>query len=145
VVGGGDDMEIEDVAAEVVDAVFKVHTALGPGLLESAYEACLIHELQKRGLRCARQVAMPLEYDGACIDTGFRLDVVVEDAIILELKAVEQVLPIHQAQLLTYLKLSGHSIGFLVNFNVKHMRDGIRRMVLNNPTDPLRAPSRPSR
>lgn len=138
-------MDIEKVAAIIVDAAFKVHTALGPGLLESAYEVCLVHELQKRGLRCARQVVLPIEYDGEQVDAGFRMDVIVEDVVVVEVKAVEQFAPIHQAQLLTYLKLSKITLGFLINFNVIHLRHGIKRMVNNCSTSPLRAPSRPSR
>ena len=138
-------MDIEKVAAEIVDAAFKVHTALGPGLLESAYETCLVHELRKRGLRCARQVVLPIEYDGEQVDAGFRLDVIVEDVVIVEIKSIDQFAPVHQAQLLTYLKLSKVTLGFLINFNVTHLRDGIKRMVHNCPTSPLRAPSRPSR
>ncbi|MEI8242969.1 MAG: GxxExxY protein [bacterium] len=138
-------MDIEKVAAEIVDAAFKVHTALGPGLLESAYEACLLHELRKRGLRCARQVVLPIEYDGEQIDAGFRLDAIVEEVVIVEIKAVDQVAPVNQAQLLTYLSLSKLTIGFRINFNVAHLRDGIKRIVHNCPTSPLRAPSRPSR
>ena len=138
-------MDIEKVAAEIVDAPFKVHTALGPGLLESAYEACLVHELRKRGLQCERQVVLPIEFDGEKVDAGFRSDVMVEDAVIIEIKAVEQVVPVHQAQLLTYLKLSKRSLGFLINFNVAHLKDGLQRVVLNHSTSPLRAPSRPLR
>ena len=138
-------METENVASEILNAAFAAHTALGSGLLESAYEACLLHELRKRGLRCARQVVLPIEYDGERIDAGFRLDVLVEDVVIVEIKAVEQIVPVHEAQLLTYLKLSKITLGFLINFNVTHLRDGIKRIVLNHPTNPLRDPSRPSR
>ncbi len=135
-------MDVEEVAAEVVHAAFAVHTALGPGLLESAYEACLLHELRKRGLQCARQVVVPVEYDGEQVDAGFRLDLVVEDAVIVEIKAVEQVMPVHQAQVLTYLKLRHLTVGFLINFNVAHLRDGVKRLVCNCPSSPLRGPSR---
>jgi len=137
-------MDIEKVAAEIVDAAFKVHTALGPGLLESAYEACLLRELRKRGLSCRAQEAVPIVYDGKPIDAGFRLDLLVEAAVIVELKAVDHVLPIHQAQILTYLKLRNLTLGFLINFNVAHLKDGLQRIVLNHPTKSLRAPSRPS-
>lgn len=107
-----------------------MHKALGPGLLESAYEECLCYELKLRGLAFRRQVDLPLTYKGIKLDCGYRLDVVVEDAVLLELKCVEKVLPIHEAQLLTYLRLSGIRIGLLMNFNVPVMRDGIVRRVL---------------
>ena len=126
--------ELDRIAAMVVDAAYKVHSQLGPGLLESTYEACLEHELKKRGLTVARQVPQPVHYDDIVIDTGYRLDLIVNDAIIIELKAVENLLPIHQAQLLTYLKLSGRTLGFLINFNVPLIKNGIRRLVRNHPT-----------
>lgn len=107
----------------------KVHSALGPGLLESAYEACLVHELHKVGFHVASQLALPVVYDGIQIDVGYRIDLLVNDSIIVELKAVEKLLPIHQAQLLSYLKLSGKRIGLLINFHELHLRDGIKRMV----------------
>ena len=120
--------QIDRIAKEVVDAAFKVHSSLGPGLLESAYETCLAHELTKRGYRVERQKAQPVIYDGLEIKVGYRLDLLVEDLIIIELKAVEQLAPIHQAQLLTYLKLSSKQLGFLMNFNVPMIKDGIRRI-----------------
>ena len=107
----------------------KVHTALGPGLLEAAYEACLLFELHKRGLKAVGQVELPVVYEGVKIDVGYRLDLLVEDAVIVELKAVDKLLPIHHAQLLSYLKLSGKTTGLLVNFHVEHLRDGLKRMV----------------
>jgi GxxExxY protein len=119
------------VSGAIVDAAFKVHTALGPGLLESAYEACLAHELRKRGYDVVTQVLLPVVYDGQIIDAGYRLDLMVNDLVIMELKAAEKVLPIHEAQLLSYLKLSGKPIGLIINFNVQHLRDGITRRVLN--------------
>jgi GxxExxY protein len=122
-------MEINEISGQVVDAAMKVHSALGPGLLENAYEACLEHELNKRGLRVERQVELPVVYDGVQIDLGYRLDLVVEGAVIVELKAVEKIAPIHEAQLLSYLKLSNKKIGLLINFNVLHLKDGIKRMV----------------
>jgi GxxExxY protein len=121
-------MEVNDVSGAVVDAAMKVHTVLGPGLLESAYEACLAHELRKRGHTVGIQVLLPVDYDGIHIDAGYRLDLLVDDTVIVELKAVEALAPIHQAQLLTYLKLSGRKVGLLVNFNVPHLKDGIKRM-----------------
>ena len=107
----------------------KVHTSLGPGLLESVYELCLAHELTRSGMRTARQTALPVTYDGMEIEGGFRADLVVEGLVIVEVKAVEKILPVHQSQLLTYLKLSGLKLGYLLNFNVPHLRDGIRRVV----------------
>ena len=107
----------------------KVHTALGPGLLESVYEKCLKHELVKRGLRVESQIWLPVMYDGIPIEGGYRIDLLVEGVVLIELKVVEQLLPIHKAQLLSYLKLSNKTIGLLINFNVVHLRDGIRRVV----------------
>ena len=113
----------------MVDSAIKVHKILGPGLLESAYEACLAHELTKRDLQLQTQVALPLKYESVILDVGYRVDIFVERKLILELKVVEQFLPIHEAQLLSYLKLSGCKLGFLLNFNVYRMKDGIRRIV----------------
>lgn len=121
--------ELEAVASSVVDAVYTVHRALGPGLLESAYQACLIHELRKRGLRIRCEVSMPVPYDGIEIDAGYRMDILVEGAIVVQNKVVQTLAPIHEAQLLTYLKLAGLRIGFLVNWNVPLIKNGIRRMV----------------
>jgi len=108
-----------------------VHSALGPGLLESAYEACLAHELARRSFRVQRQVALPVTYHGVQIDAGFRIDLLVQDLVIVELKAVSEIAPIHEAQLLSYLKLSGCSVGLLINFHVVHLKDGIKRLVNN--------------
>jgi GxxExxY protein len=124
-------MNINEVSGSVVDAAMKVHTALGPGLLESAYEACLLHELRKRGRKVLSQVVLPVVYDGVKIDVGYRIDLLVEDVVIVELKAVEKLLPIHDAQLLSYLKLGGYRLGLLINFNVLHLKDGIKRKVNN--------------
>lgn len=120
-------MKTDAIAAEIVDSAFKIHKELGPGLLESAYETCMEHELIRRGFTVERQKPQPVYYDGIMIDTGYRLDLLVNDSVIIELKAVEQTLPIHQAQLLTYLKLSCKSLGFLINFNVPVIKEGIRR------------------
>ena len=120
-------MNINDISGAVVDAAMKVHTAFGPGLLESAYEACLKHELSKRGFKVLSQVILPVIYDGVEVDADYRLDLLVEDAVIVELKAVERLLPIHEAQLLSYLKLSGRKVGLLINFNVEHLKNGIKR------------------
>ena len=122
--------EEERVAALIVDAAIKVHRALGPGLLESVYEACLAHELMQRGLTVETQVPVPIRYEGLILDGGLRLDMLVGGAAVIELKAVEKLLPVHDAQLLTYLKLSGRRLGFLLNFNVPVMKDGISRFVL---------------
>jgi len=123
-------MNSNSVTEAVIGAAIKVHTALGPGLLESAYEACLDHELRKRGYDVKTQLILPLIYDGLQVDAGYRIDMMVNDIIILELKAVEKVLPIHEAQLLSYLKLSGRKVGLLLNFSVTLMRNGITRRVL---------------
>ena len=112
-----------------MECAFKVHTKLGPGLLESAYEICLFHELRKRGLQVSCQVSLPIEYDGIKLDAGYRLDMLVNESVIIELKSVDSLLPIHTAQLLSYLKLSGKKLGLLINFNVVHLRQGIKRVV----------------
>jgi GxxExxY protein len=122
--------ETDKVAAEIVDAAFTVHTTLGPGLLESVYELCLVHELDKRGLKVNRQVSLPVVYDGLHLDAGLRLDLVVENLVVVELKAVEMLLPIHKAHVLTYLKLSGYRLGLLVNFNAVLIKQGIQRLAL---------------
>jgi GxxExxY protein len=122
--------ELDRVAKQVVDSAFKVHTALGPGLLESVYEICLAHELRSRGLQVEKQVVLPVIYDGIRIDGGLRLDLVVQQQLIVEIKAVEQMLPVFDAQVLTYLRLTGKRIGLLVNFNVPRIKDGIKRMIL---------------
>ncbi len=122
-------MELNELSGHLVDAAMKVHTALGPGLLESAYEACLMHELHKRGLNVSAQVRMPINYDGLKIDAGYRIDLMIEDRLIVEIKAVERILPIHEAQLLSYLKLSGKKLGLLINFNVVRLKHGIKRII----------------
>ena len=122
--------ETDRIAKEVVDAAFKVHSALGPGLLESVYEVCLAHELKKRGLKFQTQVAFPINYDDVILDAGLRIDLLVENQLVVELKAVETMLPLFDAQLLTYLKLTKMRLGLLINFNVPKIKDGIRRIVL---------------
>ena len=124
-------MKPNEISGVIVDAAMKVHSALGPGLLESAYEACLRHELVKRGLKCECQVALPVVYDGEVVDLGYRIDLMVADTVIVELKAVAALMPIHEAQTLSYLRLSGRPIGLLINFHVPHLKDGIRRFVNN--------------
>ncbi len=122
-------MEIDQITGEIVDAAMKLHTALGLGLLESVYETCLKHELVKRGLKVSSQVWLPVVYDGITIDGGYKIDLVVEDAVLVELKVVEHLLEVHKAQLLSYLKLADKKAGLLINFNVVHLRDGIKRLV----------------
>lgn len=112
---------------EIIAAAIEVHRRLGPGLLESPYEACLVYELRKRGLKALCQVGLPVIYDEVKIDVGYRIDVLVEDAVVIELKAVEKVIPVHEAQLISYLKLSGKKVGLLINFNVTRLKDGITR------------------
>jgi GxxExxY protein len=124
------DREIERLAKEIVDSAFKVHKELGPGLLESVYEACLAHELRKRGLRVDTQLELPVRYETVRLDVGFRLDLLVENEIIVELKAVETMNPLFEAQLLTYLKLTGKRLGLLINFNVPLIKKGIKRLIL---------------
>lgn len=118
------------VAKQVVDAAFAVHSRLGAGLLESVYEACLVYELRKRRLPVLSQVKIPVVYDSMRLEVGFRIDLLVEHCVIVELKAVESIAPVHKAQLLTYLKLSGHRLGLLINFNVPLIKDGIQRIIL---------------
>jgi GxxExxY protein len=117
------------LTSEIIAAAIEVHQRLGPGLLESAYEACLVHELRKRGLGVLSQVGLPVIYDEVTLDVGYRIDILVEDRVIIELKAVEKVSPLHEAQLISYLKLSGMKVGLLLNFNVNRLKDGIKRLV----------------
>ena len=120
----------EAVARAAVDAALPVHKVLGPGLLESAYEHCLAHEISRRGLAIQRQVALPIVYEGEKLDAGYRLDLVVDGAVIVEIKSVDALAPIHDAQVLTYLKLSGLRVGLLMNFNVALFKQGLKRFVL---------------
>jgi len=120
---------VNDITGAVVNSALKVHSALGPGLLESAYQACLAHELRKRGLEVATQVSLPVVYEGERLELGYRIDLVVANRVVVEVKSVEALHPIHQAQLLSYMRLSGLAVGLLINFNVLHLRDGIKRMV----------------
>jgi len=132
---------IETIGSDIVDCAIKVHQVLGPGLLESAYQHCLAHELRKRNRRALTEVTLPIVYDGETIDAGYRIDVLVDDLVIVENKAVENLLPIHEAQLITYLKLKNLHLGFLLNWNVKLMKHGIKRVVYNL-TSPSPYPSR---
>ncbi|NWG39479.1 MAG: GxxExxY protein [Hydrogenophilaceae bacterium] len=120
----------DGLTESIIGAAIEVHRALGPGLLESAYEQCLSHELDLRGISFKRQVNLPLEYKGLALDCGYRKDLLVEDSVILELKAVESLLPIDEAQLLTYLKLTGRTTGLLINFNVPTLVKGVKRLKL---------------
>lgn len=113
----------------MLDAAFRVHTALGPGLLESAYEACLAHELANAGLQVRTQVPLPLEYEELRLEVGYRIDMLVEDVVVVEIKSVDTIMAIHHAQILSYLKLSDRSLGLLINFNVVHLKSGIKRFV----------------
>jgi len=126
----------KDVTEGVIGGAIEVHRTLGPGLLESVYEECLAVELGLRGLRCERQRPIPLEYKGRRLGVDLKIDLLVDDRIVVELKAVENLLPVHEAQLITYLRLSGKEVGLLINFNVPLLKDGLRRF-LNSP--PLRA------
>lgn len=121
-------MGLNEITEKIIGCAIKVHSALGPGLIESAYEVCLAHEIAKQGLDVQTQVALPVVYDNIKLDAGYRLDLLVERRIVLELKAVERLVPVHEAQLLSYLKLSKLPLGLLINFNVRLLRDGIRRI-----------------
>ena len=122
--------EIEKIGKAVLDAAFKVHTTLGPGLLESVYETTMAYEVRKSGLNVATQVSLPIIYDGQQLESGLRLDMLVERCVIVELKSVETMNPVYEAQIMTYLRLSAVRLGFLINFNVKHLKDGIKRFVI---------------
>ena len=124
-------MSENEIGEIILGCAIKVHSALGPGLLESTYEVCLVHELSKAGIKADRQVPLPVVYDEVKLDAGYRIDLLVADAVIVELKVVEKLLPIHTAQLLSYLRLSKRKLGYLLNFNIAHMRDGIKRVVNN--------------
>lgn len=125
--------KVNSLTRAIIGAAIDVHRELGPGLLESAYEACLAHELAGRGLKVERQKPLPLQYKGIRLDCGYRLDLLVEDLIIVELKVVDKFDPIHQAQVISYLKLSGCPVGLLINFNVKLLSSGIRRIIHDFP------------
>ena len=124
-------MTENEIGEIVLGCTIKVHTALGPGLLESTYEVCLAYELGKAGVKAERQIALPVIYDEVRLDAGYRLDLLVEDIVIVELKVIEKLLPVHTAQLLSYLKISKRKLGYLLNFNVPQMRQGIKRVVNN--------------
>jgi GxxExxY protein len=122
--------DVEDLARTIVDSGLKVHRALGPGLLESAYEHCLAHELGLRGVSVQRQVPLPITYEGMKLEAGYRLDLVAGQTVVIEVKAVEALTRLHEAQVLTYLRLSGLRLGLLLNFNVELFKNGIRRLIL---------------
>lgn len=124
-----DRQTLEQLATQVLDAAFEVHRHLGPGLLESAYQIALCHELSRFGVPFEQQKTMPVRYKGVALDCGYRLDLLVADEIVVELKCVEELLPIHEAQLLTYLKLANKQLGFVINFNVRLLKHGLKRIV----------------
>jgi GxxExxY protein len=123
-------MEFDPLSGKVIGCAIDVHKALGPGLLENAYEQCLAHELRLNGIECHLQKPIPVSYKGVKLDCGYRIDMLVDDLLIVELKSVERLLPIHEAQLLTYMRLARLSVGLLINFNVRFLKDGIKRFVL---------------
>jgi len=123
-------MNIESIFKKVLDCSFRVHTGLGPGLLESAYEHCLYYELRQSGLKVRNQIPLPLIYKEVKLDAGYRVDLLVEERVIIEIKSVDAIADLHLAQILTYMKLSGCKLGLLANFNVRHFKDGIKRVIL---------------
>ena len=124
-------MQTNEITREIIGAAMRVHSALGPGLLESAYRACMCRELQLKGIRYDAELALPITYLGVPIEAGYRIDLLVEDSVIVELKAVSALAPVHESQVLSYLRLSGRSVRLLINFHVRHLRHGIRRLVNN--------------
>jgi GxxExxY protein len=131
----------DDITNRIIGAAIKVHTTLGPGLLESTYHACLEYECCLAGLQFEHQVRLPIVYGDTQLEGGYRIDFLVENCVVVELKAVEKILPLHVAQLLTYLRLTTRNVGLLISFNVVHLRDGIRRVVNNAIDDERRRPS----
>jgi GxxExxY protein len=124
-------VELNNISGSVVDSAMKVHSILGPGLLESVYQKCLAHELRKRALRVETELALPVIYDGIEIEVGYRIDLLVAGEVIVEIKSVTEIIPLNKAQLLSYLRLSRKRLGLLLNFNVAHMKDGLSRIVNN--------------
>ncbi len=137
--------EYDRVTDEIIGGAIEVHRALGPGPLESAYEACLVYELMRRGFHVERQKPLPVVYHEVRLDCGYRLDLVVSGLVIVEIKSVDALAPIHEAQLLSYLRLSGMKVGLLINFNVPLLKDGIRRIANDYPFVPSQRPQRPQR
>jgi GxxExxY protein len=125
-------LEINQVTEAIIGAAMKVHSALGPGLLEKAYQVCLAHELMKAGFNVKTEVDLPVVYDGVRVQLGYRIDLLVNDLVIVELKCSEKMIPIYEAQIISYLKLSGKRVGLLINFHVRHLKDGVRRFVEGN-------------
>ncbi len=123
-------MHVNDITGQIIGAAMRVHSALGPGLLENAYRACMAHELRKAGLKVESELELPVVYDGVRINLGYRLDLLVQDRVIVELKSVEALLPVHLAQLISYLKLTNKQVGLLINFKVDRLKNGIRRFVV---------------
>src|SRR5690242_15989699 len=122
-------MDINEVSGEIVDAAIRVHSVLGPGLLEAAYKVCLTHELRKRGLKVRREVITPIRYDGITLDAAYRIDLLVEESVVAEAKAISRLVPLHEAQLLSHMRLGNYRLGLLINFNVVLLKDGIVRKV----------------
>ncbi|HTC22215.1 MAG TPA: GxxExxY protein [bacterium] len=122
--------EVNEITGQIVDSAIEVHRVLGPGLLESVYEACLVREISNRGLKFERQFPVAVVYKNEKLDIGFRIDLFVGNCVVVELKVVEEILPIHEAQILTYLKLTGNRVGLILNFNVRWMKNGIQRIIL---------------
>ncbi len=133
-------MDTDRLGEAVLGCSLRVHRALGPGLLENAYEGCLAHELARAGLAYRRQVTLPVQYEGVSIELGYRLDLLVEEAIVVEVKAFEQIKPVHRSQVLTYLKLGGYSLGYLINFNTQMLKEGIYRVINSAANSPPRSP-----
>ena len=123
--------QLNEISGKVIEFAIKVHTALGSGMLEGAYEICLMHELVSNGFKVKSQVTLPIIYYGIRLDAGYRIDLLVEDSVIIELKAIDRLIPVHEAQLLSYLRMSDLRLGLLINFNVRLLRDGVRRVVNN--------------
>ena len=123
--------ELNEISGKIIEYSINVHKELGPGMLEGAYEICLMHELVRNGLSVERQVLLPIQYQGIKLDDGYRIDLLVENSVIIELKAIDRLLPVHEAQLLSYLRMSELRVGLLINFNVRLLRDGVRRVVNN--------------
>jgi GxxExxY protein len=132
-------LELNEITGSIIPAAMKVHTATGPGLLESVYHICLKHELEKARLRVQSEVVLPVIYDGLRLESGYKADLIVEDSIIVELKCADELTPIHKAQLLTYLRLANKPLGLLLNFKVVHMRNGIKRIINNKYSRALAA------
>ena len=127
---------VNDITEKIIGAAIEVHRTLGPGLLESAYETCLCRELQLRGLQYQRQLSLPVNYKGIALESGYRLDLLVENLVVVEIKAIEALQPVHEAQILTYMRLGGWCVGLLINFNVPLLKQGVKRFVYHLPEQP---------